>query len=76
MQLVTYLLLGVAVTHLASLPVDGKSGPWYLSCTEKGFITPDTFVLILQDLVNYLEKEPREAQQDLEGRYNLIGSIY
>ena len=83
MPLVTWLLLGVfkgvmnvAVTDLASLPVDGKSGPWGLTCTGKGFITADTFVLILQDLVNYLEKEPREAQQDLEGHYNLIGSIY
>ena len=46
----------VAANHLASLPVDGKSGPWYLTCTKKGFITADTFVLILQDLVNYLEK--------------------
>ena len=46
----------VAATRLASLPVDGKSGPWGLTCTEKGFITADTFVLILQDLVNYLEK--------------------
>ena len=46
----------VAVNHLAGLPEDGKSGAWGLSCTPKGFITRETFVLILQDLVTYLEK--------------------
>ena len=46
----------VAATHLASLPVDGKSGCWGLTSTEKGFITAKKFVLILQDLVKFLEE--------------------
>ena len=51
----------VAVTHLTSLPKDGKTGTWSLVSTEKGFITSEKFVLVLQDLVKYLEE--RQVQR-------------
>ena len=46
----------VAASHLSALPKDGKSGAWGLTSTPKGFVTSETFLLILQDLVDFLEK--------------------
>ena len=46
----------VAANHLAGLPKDGKSGAWGLSSTPNGFITGETFPLILQDLITYVEQ--------------------
>ena len=41
----------VAAKHLALLPVDGISGAWGLTSTANGFITAETSILVLQDLV-------------------------
>ena len=46
----------VAAAHLASLPSNGRSGAWGISSAPKGYVTADIFVLLLQDLVSFLEK--------------------
>ena len=46
----------MAVTHLTSLPKDGKTGTWSLVSTKEGFITSEKFVLVLQGCVKYLEE--------------------
>ena len=50
----------VAAVHLATLPQDGKSGAWSLHSTEKGFITSEKFVVLLQELVKHLEERQIE----------------
>ena len=50
----------VATERLALLPKDGRSGAWSLQSTEKGFITSEKFILVLQDLVKVLEKKQVE----------------
>ena len=50
----------VATERLALLPKDGKSGAWSLQSTEKGFITSEKFILVLQDLVKVLEEKQVE----------------
>ena len=46
----------VAAAHLASLLSNGRSGAWGISSAPKGYVTADIFVLLLQDLVSFLEK--------------------
>ena len=41
---------------MASLPSNGRSGAWGISSAPKGYVTADIFVLLLQDLVSFLEK--------------------
>ena len=50
----------VAAKHLVLLPVDGISGAWGLTSTVNGFITAETFILVLQDLVQFVEEKQIE----------------
>ena len=47
----------MAAKHLTVLPVDGISGAWGLTSTANGFITAETFILVLQDLVQFVEEK-------------------
>ena len=44
----------MAAAHLASLPSNGHSGKWSFSTTSKGFVTAETFVDVLSDLVKFV----------------------
>ena len=46
----------MAATHLASLPSNGQSGAWSFTTTHKGFVTAETFVDVLSDLVKFVEE--------------------
>ena len=47
----------IAQEKLKDLPQDGKSGKWTFSVSEKGFITRELFVVVLQDLDFYLTQK-------------------
>ena len=47
----------VAAKHLALLPVNVISGAWGLTSTANSFITAETFILVLQDLVQFVEEK-------------------
>ena len=40
-------------TKLGTMPSDGISGKWQFSYTENGWVQQDTFLEIVQDIVNY-----------------------
>ena len=41
--------------QLEDLPTDGLTGRWKTCATERGFVTREVFLLILQDLVKHLD---------------------
>ena len=46
----------IAAKHLAGLSKDRKFGSWGLSSTPNGFITGNTFLLILEDLIRHVDE--------------------
>ena len=46
----------IAAKHLAGLSKDRKFGSWGLSSTPNGFITGNTFLLILEDLIRPVDE--------------------